>query len=169
MNNEIKLHTIAVYNNKEYELQDLLNGMLNKLNIIEEYIKELDDETDDTCLYQITKETKEKLMSILRGDKLMNNEIKEFNEELYVEMLENGELYDYITNLQKENERLKTKTKEQSLLLIDYQDMEQKLEHYKSRIEKVVGYIKEHEYDIRNDFDCYVKGNELLDILYGRE
>ena len=69
MNNEIKLHTIAVYNNKEYELQDLLNGLLNKLNIIEEYIKELDDETDDTCLYQITKETKEKLLSILRGDK----------------------------------------------------------------------------------------------------
>lgn len=56
----------------------------------------------------------------------MNDEIKEFNEELYVEMLENGELYDYINNLQQENERLKTKTKEQSLLLIDYQDMEKK-------------------------------------------
>ena len=69
MNNEIKLHIIAVYNNEEYELEDLLNGLLNKLNIIEEYIKELDDETDDICLYQITKETKEKLLSILKGDK----------------------------------------------------------------------------------------------------
>ena len=98
----------------------------------------------------------------------MNDEIKEFNEELYVEMLENGELYDYIINLQKENERLKTKTKEQSLLLIDYQDMEQKLENYKSRIEKAVEYIKEHEYDIRNNFDCYVKGSDLLNILNGR-
>ena len=67
MNNEIKLHTIAVYNNEEYELQDLLNGLLNKLNIIEQYIKELDDETDDTCLYQITKETKEYLLNILNG------------------------------------------------------------------------------------------------------
>ena len=32
----------------------------------------------------------------------MNDEIKEFNEELYVEMLENGELDDYITNLQQQ-------------------------------------------------------------------
>lgn len=37
----------------------------------------------------------------------MKDEIKEFNEEKYVEMLEDGTLYDYITNLQEENERLK--------------------------------------------------------------
>lgn len=37
----------------------------------------------------------------------MNDEIKEFNEEIYVEMLEDGELYDYITNLQEENEKLR--------------------------------------------------------------
>jgi molecular chaperone GrpE (heat shock protein) len=67
--NEISLITIAFYQGKEYNLEDLLNGLLNKLNMLEEYIKELDDETDDTCLYQITKETKEKLLSILKGDK----------------------------------------------------------------------------------------------------
>ena len=31
----------------------------------------------------------------------MKDEIKEFNEEKYVEMLEDGALYDYITNLQE--------------------------------------------------------------------
>ena len=87
-------------------------------------------------------------------------------------------LLDYITNLQKENERLKTKTKEQSLLLIDYQDMEQKLEDYKSRIEKAVEYInkkwEEHTYYERNEnhlgfceFSEFEK-TDLLDILNGR-
>ena len=65
--NEINLITIAFYQGKEYNLEDLLNGLLNKLNMLEEYIKELDDETDDTCLYQITKETKEYLLNILNG------------------------------------------------------------------------------------------------------
>ena len=87
-------------------------------------------------------------------------------------------LLDYITNLQKENERLKTKTKEQNLLLIDYQDMEQKLEDYKSRIEKAVEYInkkwEEHTYYERNEnhlgfceFSEFEK-TDLLDILNGR-
>lgn len=64
----------------------------------------------------------------------MNNEIKailDFKENADYKKLSCDEiviLKDYITNLQQENERLKTKTKEQSLLLIDYQDMEQKLE-----------------------------------------
>lgn len=31
MNKEITLHTIATYDDKEYELQDLLNNLLNKL------------------------------------------------------------------------------------------------------------------------------------------
>lgn len=31
MNKEISLHTIATYNDKEYELQDLLNNLLNEL------------------------------------------------------------------------------------------------------------------------------------------
>lgn len=65
--NEINLITIAFYQGKEYNLEDLLNGLLNKLNMLEEYIKELDDETDDTCLYQITKETKDNLLNILNG------------------------------------------------------------------------------------------------------
>ena len=51
-------------------------------------------------------------------------------------------LLDYITNLQQENEKLKVKTKEQSLLLIDYQDIEQRYEDYKSRCEKAFEYIK---------------------------
>lgn len=76
-------------------------------------------------------------------------------------------IIDYIADLEQENERLKTKTKEQSLLLIDYQDMEQKLEDYKSRIEKAVEYIKEHSSNgehFMEWFEC----TELLNILNGR-
>ena len=84
-------------------------------------------------------------------------------------------------DLVKENERLKTKTKEQSLLLIDYQDMEQKLEDYKTRIEKAVEYIEntplyettydynmEEELEIQNVSD-ETASNKLLNILNGKE
>lgn len=74
-------------------------------------------------------------------------------------------------DLVEENERLKEKTKEQSLLLIDYQDMEQKLENYKSRIEKAVEYIN-HLSKEPNVFGHYGIHNDcakwLLDILNGR-
>ena len=114
----------------------------------------------------------------------MNNEIKEildFKENADYKRLSCDEiaiLIDYITKLQQEDERLKTKTKEQNLLLIDYQDMEQKLEDYKSRIEKAVEYInkkwEEHTYYERNEnhlgfceFSEFEK-TDLLDILNGR-
>ena len=98
-------------------------------------------------------------------------------------------LLDYITNLQQavkntketaddmlyelneENERLKTKTKEQSLLLIDYQDMEQKLEDYKSRIEKAVAYIKEQYKWIEESDERWqpvLDNKKILNILNGR-
>lgn len=59
------------------------------------------------------------------------------------EMLFNrdNKLLDYITNLQQENERLNNKIKEQNLLLIEFQDMEQKVDIYKSRCEKANEYI----------------------------
>ena len=86
-------------------------------------------------------------------------------------------LLDYITNLQHENERLKEtnvycnrtdcigRIKDSK----KYDSVYQEKEDYKSRIEKAIEYIKEHEYDIRNNFDCYVKGNELLNILNDKE
>ena len=47
MNNEIKLHTIAIYHDKEYNLEDLLNSLSNmviqkdkKLNAIKFYIEQ---------------------------------------------------------------------------------------------------------------------------------
>ena len=79
--------------------------------------------------------------------------------------------------LLQENERLKTKAKEQSLLLIDYQDMEQKLENYKSRIEKAVEYIEQYDGHIEGYYYSkehkrfLVEENvkdELLNILNGR-
>lgn len=48
------------------------------------------------------------------------------------------DLLDYITKLQQENERLNNKIKEQNLLLIEFQDMEQKLDIYKLRCEKAI-------------------------------
>ena len=49
MNNEIKLHTIAIYHDKEYNLEDLLNSLTNiviqkdkKLNAIKFYIEQSD-------------------------------------------------------------------------------------------------------------------------------
>lgn len=54
-----------------------------------------------------------------------------------LECYENGAYYSSkVDELEQENERLKEKTKEQSLLLIDYQDMEQRYNDYKSRCEK---------------------------------
>lgn len=126
----------------------------------------------------------------------MNDDIKEINIKIpgqildYVDTKEHLlELYNYITNLQhtkeylgevlyekdKELEKLKTKTKEQSLLLIDYQDMEQKLEDYKSRIEKAVEYIQNHQlvFELSSKkvisqwFDMFYK--DTLNILNGKE
>lgn len=51
--------------------------------------------------------------------KMKDDEIKEFNEELYVEMLENGELYDYITNLQQEKEDYKSRCEKANKELIN--------------------------------------------------
>ena len=66
MNKEIELHIIATYQGKEYELENLLNGLLNKLeekdneierlnNIIDELEKWLKEETlrvfDDRYVY----------------------------------------------------------------------------------------------------------------------
>ena len=73
------------------------------------------------------------------------------------------ELLDEESELYNEVIRLKTKTKEQSLLLIDYQDMEQKLEKYKSRIEKAVEYI-----DQRKDNE-FINIQTLLNILKGEK
>lgn len=49
MNNEIKLHTIAIYHDKEYNLEDLLNSLTNiaiqkdkKLDAIKFYIEQSD-------------------------------------------------------------------------------------------------------------------------------
>ena len=78
-------------------------------------------------------------------------------------------LYDYITNLQQENERLKENN-------MSYEEEMAKTwkitDDYKSRFEKAIEYIKERfyfneetgEYSLLHTFDkCNVK--ELLDIL----
>jgi hypothetical protein len=114
--------------------------------------------------------------------KMKDDEIKEFNEEIYVEMLENGELYDYITNLQQENQELKKKNDslgETNLringdLKVAKQDRieySNELTEYKSRCEKAVEYIKELD-DETDDTCLYQMTKEtkeyLLNLLNGR-
>lgn len=81
------------------------------------------------------------------ADKLLDyiTNLQQENHELKskLECYENGAYYSSkVDELEQENERLKEKTKEQSLLLIDYQDMEQRYNIYKYRCEKAVEYIK---------------------------
>lgn len=106
------------------------------------------------------------------------------NEEKYVEMLENGELYDYITNLQQENERLKDQNineilkKDLEICAKQYKKSEEKLEDYKSRCEKAVEYLKSQEDNLFMSFSDDFLGHDelitkkigttLLNILNGR-
>ena len=76
MKNKIELHTIAIYNNKEYELQNLLNGLLeeinkknNIINELKETIKELTDDSEDTTCYEITNTVKRLLLEELEENK----------------------------------------------------------------------------------------------------
>ena len=85
----------------------------------------------------------------------MKDEIKEFNEEKYVEMLEDGTLYDYITNLQEENEKQR-----------DYIcDLVSDKVKYKSRNEKAIEYINKYK-----NQNWYIESRftgELLNLLQG--
>lgn len=85
----------------------------------------------------MTEEIKEILIDNIK------NEIETTKEKDFALCIEQWkQLLDYITNLQQENERLNNKIKEQNLLLIEFQDMEQKVDIYKSRCEKAIEYIK---------------------------
>lgn len=68
---------------------------------------------------------------------------KEYQDTYKDVRIEIKEKNERIANLQQENERLNNKVKEQSLLLIEFQDMEQKVDIYKSRCEKANKYINE--------------------------
>lgn len=47
MNKEIELHTIATFQGKEYELENLLNGLLNKLEEKDKEIEKLNNIIDE--------------------------------------------------------------------------------------------------------------------------
>ena len=78
-------------------------------------------------------------------------------------------LLDYITNLQEENKRLK----KDNLLLIDYQDMEQKYDDYKSRNEKTIEYIRSLCYiESKNEWFTYgddLSPEHIVNILQGSD
>lgn len=59
-------------------------------------------------------------------------------------------VYDENKKKDKEIERLNNKIKEQNLLLIEFQDMEQKVDIYKSRCEKANDFID--NYDVFKEF-----------------
>ena len=54
MINEIKLHTIAEYNGKEYELENLLNDLLYRIDLLEIRINKAIDYIENTPLYTET-------------------------------------------------------------------------------------------------------------------
>ncbi len=107
----------------------------------------------------------------------MNNEIKEILFLLHNDRLtESGKrkLEDYITNLQKENERLYNRELELSYHLSLYSSEETMLKENKDLqqiIEKAVEYIKEMDtqLEVYGDYDILSDNkNDLLNILNGR-
>lgn len=94
----------------------------------------------------------------------MNDDIKEFNEEKYVEMLENGELYDYITNLQQENEKLNKENEKWWAIIKDYEQEikdlcleNSKLEQENERLKNIINELKEWIRDFTIDSDEWYK------------
>ena len=79
----------------------------------------------------------------------------------------------YVEKLEKEIQQLKDKNKEQSLLLIEYQQMEYERNLYKEVIDEVRGYIKENRlFQFKYDSEYSFLGiseeeprKELLQIL----
>ena len=108
------------------------------------------------------------------------NEIQNIYKETQLDYDSSKKLLNYITNLQKENEKLKKieykffycSEDEESVTLDDYlkignelYDCEEKLKDYKQRNEKAVEYIEE-----RKNLNWYAEGvfvYELLNILQG--
>lgn len=102
---------------------------------------------------------------------MMNEEIKEILDNLiinettgmcYLSIRLTNQTRNVITNLQQENKRLNNKIKEQNLLLIEFQDMEQKVNIYKSRCEKAIHLIKHNDI-----YDYRVFEEKLKNILNG--
>lgn len=65
---EIKLHTIAKYNGKEYELENLLNDLLYRIDLLEIRINNAIDYVDDLDNCYIDVEKQERIIKILRGE-----------------------------------------------------------------------------------------------------
>lgn len=83
------------------------------------------------------------ITNLQQAIEVKNERIKEEQQEKERYIKFYNELNIWNKELQQENERLKVKTKEQSLLLIDYQDMEQRYNDYKSRCEKANEYMQD--------------------------
>ena len=73
MNREISLHTIALYNGTEYELENLLNSLLYKIDQLEQELQRKDNIIDKAITYiqteyeSLTDDTH--LLNILKGKK----------------------------------------------------------------------------------------------------
>ena len=107
----------------------------------------------------------------------MNDEIKEINIKRpgqildYVDTKEHLlELYNYITNLQQENEKLLS----ENITIKSVRNMVDET-IYKSRIEKAVEYLDRHKIELSHSFDepdCdyWIATNpqDIIDILNGR-
>ena len=127
----------------------------------------------------------------------MNNEIEEILDYISDRIIKKekwNKVRDYITNLQQENNNLKTSLDESQEVVIDLQQEKEHLDKvnchlrkkinndiYKSRIEKTIEYIENNDFGIItfSDRDIngnlvtkiekgYVKKDELLNILNGR-
>ena len=94
MNKEIELHIIATYQGKEYELENLLNGLLNKLeekdneierlnNIIDElekWLKEQYEFIDTISEFPTIKEIQQEYLIMLNDYENVLNKLKELKE-----------------------------------------------------------------------------------------
>ena len=91
-----------------------------------------------------------------------DKEIKEIlDEEKYIEMLEDGELYNYITNLEQENALLEN-VKDNHIDIID--GMEKTLYDYKLKIDKAIPKLKELNIKLKDILKIGIDIKEISDI-----
>jgi hypothetical protein len=128
-------------------MKDEIKEILDYLKDEDEYYKKAEEVIVGYGDLIIEKEDVDKVLDYITNLQQENKNQAKRNSR---QRLANQKQYELILKLQQENERLKIKTKEQSLLLIDYQDMEQRYEDYKSRCEKAIEYLKSYNTDFEH-------------------
>lgn len=140
---EVPISWCELYNIRDYitNLQQLYENGLKVNQNSHKYITELEMNN-----------------AILKEDLDKSNDIIEKDRQFYKCRM------DEYVELKKENERLNNKIKEQNLLLIEFQDMEQKVDIYKSRCEKTIELYKKCKEE-----DYCILSIKMYEILIGSD